>query len=277
MGEEPTKKELTVFAPRKKKIFLEYPKEFFVEEATKLVKLADERGIPLRILGALAIYIHSPEEGRKLHDKFGRKFSDIDLITTGKREDVKEFFTGIGYIPRERMMVIMEEARHIYLHPEKQDLHVDIFFDELNMCHRIDFRKRISVDYPTISLADLVLEKLQIVHINEKDIMDLITLFRYHEVGESDKDEVNAKYIAKLLANDWGFWYTATNNLRRLRDEFLEKYSPDVLTEEDVKVVKEKVDALMDYVEKEPKSMKWKLRAKIGPKVKWYQEVDEIW
>ena len=80
---------------------------------------------------------------------------------------------------------------------------VDVFFDRLDMNHIIDFKNRLELDFPTISLADLLLEKMQIVQINEKDIKDTIILLREHPVEDPDKETINANYVASLLAEDW--------------------------------------------------------------------------
>jgi len=151
-------------------------------------------------------------------------------------------------------------------------VHVDVFFDELRMCHRIDWIKRLEVDKPTIPLADIVLEKLQIVEINPKDIKDLIILFLEHDVANADNETINGKYIAELLSKDWGFWYTSTMNLNKvltLMNEYIQ------LPEDESKRVKERVNKLLTMIENQPKSMGWKMRSRMGTKQKWYMEVEE--
>ena len=133
------------------------------------------------------------------------------------------------------------------------------------------------LDSPTIPLADLVLEKTQIHEINEKDLKDLIVLIRAHEIGETDEKEViNAKYIAKVLAQDWGFWYDATMNLNKVKAMAKKCLKEGKLTEEDYNDVVKKIDKILEYIEKEPKSKKWKKRAKVGTKKKWWRDVEEV-
>ncbi|MBS7655091.1 hypothetical protein KEJ50_01090 [Candidatus Bathyarchaeota archaeon] len=249
-------------------------KKILIDEAVKIVDLGESKGLPLRLMGALAIYVHSSNEAKSLHEALSRQFTDIDLMTTSDREKVKKFFLDIGYKPRERFMAIMAEARHIYEKPEI-GIHVDVFFNELDMCHKIDFRGRLLVDYPTISLADLLLEKLQIVEINEKDVKDVVVLLSDHKIGDDDEKEVvNSGYIAELLAKDWGFYYTVTTNLKKIKT-LADSYS-QVLTEDKIIDVKNKIDEILNKIEEKPKSMSWKVRAKIGTKTKWYKEVEEI-
>jgi len=227
-------------------------------------------------MGALAIRLHSPEYA-ELHKKLKRlgakEFTDIDFMTLGKdRKNIIKFFEEQGYNIDPQVATLFGYKRHIYRNP-KLGIYIDVFFDKLEMCHTIDFTKRLEIDYPTIPLADLLLEKMQIVKINEKDIKDSIVLLRAHAIGENDKNLVNAKYIAELLAKDWGFWYTVTTNLKKLK-AFLQRY--DTLTSKDREDVSEKVKKILDYIDKEPKTMGWKLRARIGSKKKWYRDVEEV-
>jgi len=131
----------------------------------------------------------------------------------------------------------------------------------------------LELDFPTITPSDLLLEKMQIVQITEKDLKDTMILLREHEIKEHENDVINTKYIAKLLSNDWGFYYTVTTNLKKTK-EFLNFF--DALTDEDKNIISEKIDKLLDYIEREPKSLKWKARAKIGTRKKWYREVETI-
>ncbi|MCD6262858.1 hypothetical protein DRO56_03455 [Candidatus Bathyarchaeota archaeon] len=248
------------------------PPEFFVEESKRLVDEAQEEGLIIRIMGALAIWHHSPEY-HDLHRRLGRLgeqvFTDIDFMALNKqRKQLVKFFEKRGYtIPLTYRLHLAQLNRYI-LTGEK--IYIDLFFDKLDMCHCIDFRKRLTLDYPTITLADIVLEKMQIVEITEKDIKDTMVLLRAHDVGETDKEMVNGPYIAKLLAKDWGFWYTVTTNLDKVK-KLLSVY--DVLTDEDRRIIASRIDKLREYIDREPKTMGWKMRAKIGTKKKWYKEV----
>ncbi len=264
------------------------PDELFINDALKIVEEAEKRGIVLRLIGALAIRIHS-REFEDLHKRLGRlgegkqTFSDIDLVGYKKQGSaIKKFFESeMGYIPDRYVIALFGWKRHIYYHP-KGYYHIDVFFNKLEFSHDIYFgdkpgKGRLELDKPTITLADLVLEKVQIHQINEKDIKDLIVLLRAHEIGETDEKEIiNAKYIAKILADDWGFWYDATNNLNKVKF-FADKYfKSGLIDEETLKDVVSKVDKLLDYIEKEPKTKKWKKRAKIGTKKPWYRPVEEV-
>ncbi len=243
----------------------------FVGEAVKIVEGAQEQGIVLRLMGALAVSYHCPQYGH-IHERMERTPTDIDFASYSKfKSKLTTFLQSLGYMTDTRMMSFpsyAEGKRYIY-HGKTQ---VDVFFDELRMCHTIDWSRRLEVDNPTIPLADIVLEKLQIVEINPKDIKDLILLFLEHDVGDTDKETINGKYIAELFSKDWGFYHTSTTNLNKtkaLMGEYIK------LSEDEARTVRERVDRLLLTIENQPKSMGWKMRSRVGTKQKWYTEVSE--
>jgi hypothetical protein len=241
----------------------------FIEEATSIVKGAGERGIPLKLMGALAVSLHCPKYGH-FHEKMERAPTDIDFASYSEfKSKLTTFLQSLGYKTDVRMMsfpAYAEGKRYIY----QGKTQVDVFFDELRMCHTVSWRKRLEVDDPTIPLADIVLEKLQIVEINPKDIKDLILLFLEHDVGDVDEETINGKYIAELLSRDWGFYYTSTTNLKKLVN-LTGQYSE--LSPDESRTVQGRVDKLVSMIEEQPKSMGWKMRSRVGTKQKWYTEV----
>jgi len=248
------------------------PQEDFMKEASRILEVAKERGIKLRLMGAIAFRIHCPTFGH-LQEALGRVLSDIDFMAYGQqRKDIEKLFEGLGY-QTDRMIKMLFGGKRLIFIDSINNRQSDVFFDKLEMCHDVDFKGRLEIDYPTISLVDMLLEKMQIVKLNEKDIIDTIMLFREHEVGNSDKETVNAEYLAKLCANDWGLWRTVTMNLQKVKS-FLPHYNS--LAETDKTDVTTKIDKLLTLIEKESKSMGWTMRAKIGDKKQWYRDVEEV-
>lgn len=254
----------------------EYPRpEVFSQEAIRLVNEASKRGIVLRIMGGLAIYLHSKNfEG--LWNSIGRLgekvFTDIDFMSRlDYSPKILAFLKENGYEPPYRM-AMFDQARKRMIYRGGTVPIVDVFFDQLDMCHRIDLRKRLEVDSPTIPLAELLLEKLEIVRINEKDIKDVIVLVRAHDIADNDNEAVNIAYISKLLSADWGFYYTATTNLQKILD-----YLPrsESISDEDRKHVSQKVNEMLSRIDKTPKTMVWKMREKVGTRKRWYTDVEE--
>ena len=269
--------------------FVGLPEAEFAREAVRIVEAARERGAELRVLGALAIYLHSSEELREKMRSLGRlgegaaTFTDLDLAGYRKHsKEVKRLFEReLGFKPDFYVNRLFGSKRLIYYHPQGL-YHVDVFFDKLEFSHDVEFGKapgkgRLELDYPTISITDLVLEKLQIHEINRKDIVDLIAIFLAHPVSDdSGKENIDGGYIARLLANDWGFWYDATSNLRKVLS-FAERFGEEgALAPEQVSLVKERVEGLERMIEEAPKSKAWIKRSKKGTSKPWYREVGEL-
>ncbi len=141
------------------------------------------------------------------------------------------------------------------------------------LCHEINLVGRLEKEDITIPLAELLLEKMQIVQINEKDVIDTIMLLREHPIGDDDHETINTKIITNTLCSDWGWWRTVTMNLKVV-EERMNLYSD--LTDDDRKVVGKRIKELLDRIEAAPKSLKWKTRAMIGDKMKWYKDVEEL-
>ena len=245
----------------------------FVEEALRYTKEAADKGVPLRILGGLAIYLHSQNESA-LWNSLGRigskVFTDIDLMGYSRlMSKIIEYFESMGYTYSQTALLARGSNRIIFF--GKTIPIVDVFMDKLDMCHTIDFRNRLELDYPTISLADLLLEKLQIVQLNEKDIKDTIVLLRAHDLGGGDRETINTDYIASLLSRDWGFYYTFTTNLAKTKEYI---FTSDALAEhrDDLNG---KIEKIAQRIQSEPKTTGWKMREKVGPRKKWYQDVGD--
>ncbi len=249
----------------------------FVNEAVRIVEGAQKAGVVLRVLGATAFRIHCPGY-EDVHRAMGRELSDIDFVAYSKEERQLEKYVLNGLqLEVERQQAALTPGlyvgRHIYVHKDT-GLHLDVFIDKLNMCHVIDFRNRLQVDSPTVPLAELLLEKMQIVTLNEKDVKDTLMLLAVHEIGDDDNDRINGQYIADLFSKDWGFYYTTSLNLEKVR-KGIERYK-GALKPGDAQRIEERITRLSQMIENTPKSMKWKARAAIGPRVQWYNDVEEV-
>ena len=245
----------------------------FVDEALTLVREAEDAGICLRILGSIAYRLQCPKN-LHLFDDMARVLTDVDFAAMkSDNPEVRDFMVARGYRPDEGVYVASEGARHIYLHPDTA-LNVDVFADELYFCHRIPFKGRLRIDSPTISTTDLLLEKMQIVEINLKDFKDTLVLLLEHPLGDSHSGNkhIDVDYVTGIMSADWGFHHTFTTNLRNVPD-FIAEFS--AIGAGEAEVIRTRVGDLLQAIERAPKSMKWKMRAKIGTRVKWYQEVTE--
>jgi hypothetical protein len=94
-----------------------------------------------------------------------------------------------------------------------------------------------------------------------------------HPLGDTDREMINIKLIASLCSSDWGLWRTVTMNLDKVR-QLSQDYSQ--LSAEQKTMINSQVNIILVRIEQEPKSMAWRLRARVGDRVKWYKDVDDV-
>ena len=244
----------------------------FEDELKRIMAASEEAGVILRVIGSLAFQMHCSEYGY-LQAALGREYTDIDFAGyRNQTREVQDLMKSLGYEEIREVIIMSEGDRSIFNH-QQSDLHVDVFYDKLDFSHVISWNHRLEVDNPTIPLSELLLEKMQIFQINEKDIIDTIMLLLEHPFGDSDDEVINIDRIAQLLAKDWGLWRTTTMNLNKVQ---LMVGSYSQLGDTEQAQVLSQVDVAQERIEAEPKSTGWRLRARVGDRVKWYKEVDEV-
>jgi hypothetical protein len=244
----------------------------FIAYANDIVAEASKQGAIIRLLGAVAFNIHCPTYGR-FQQEAKRHFTDLDFAAYFTHNDaIRKAFLKLGFEEDREVAVVYARQRLIFFKPGTE-LHVDIFFDKLDFCHPIPWTGRLEIDNPTIPLAELLLEKMQIVQINQKDVIDTIMLLREHPLNTGDQETINANRIAGMCAKDWGLWRTVTMNLQKT-SEISKGYA--WLAEDDRAVVIGRITQLLKIINNEPKTTTWNIRSKIGDRVKWYKEVHEV-
>ena len=253
----------------------EYPKpEEYLTEARRLTDEGQKLGLILRVMGPIALHFYFPDYVdlyRSMERLGDRVFTDIDYASYGKcRGKIVPFFEKHSYTLEKRAAMLSGNTRHIYYSPRIPM--IDVFFDQLSYNHPIDYRGRLEIHPYCVSLTDLLLQKLQIVQINDKDLKDGMLLLLAAEVGDNDKDMINAKYVAKLMSDDWGFYYTSTTNLDKIKSS---SGNVSVLADQHRAIIAKKADQLIQAIENAPKTGKWKGRAKVGTKKPWYNEVSD--
>lgn len=247
-------------------------REKFENEVKRISEAAKQSGLMLRLLGSLAFQTHCPEFGF-LQAKLGRTYTDIDFAGYVRQaRQIGAMLASLGYDEDREIFVVTEGSRAIFEHPASS-LHVDVFYEKLDFCHVIRWNGRLEADWPTIPLAEMLLEKMQIVKINEKDLIDTIMLLLEHPLGEIDAGTINMAHTARLCAADWGLWRTTTMNLAKVKQmaQTYPQLSPDQKDR-----VAAQVDNALAWLEDEPKPLAWRLRARVGDRIKWYKDVDEV-
>jgi hypothetical protein len=234
------------------------------EEALRILDASSSGRVVLKLLGGVAIAIRCPSASQ---DGLRRKYLDLDFVGHVKQSGaISKLFREMGYQPRQRFNAMMGGKRLVFNDLVNQR-RVDIFLDVFEMCHRFDFRQRVELEPRTLPLADLLATKLQIVQINEKDFSDVTSLLLDHEIGSGDGETINGPYIARLCASDWGMCKTFSMNLSKLRLALQSLPLPPV----DSELVNSRIETLLRMIEEEPKSLGWKLRARVGERLPWYE------
>jgi hypothetical protein len=239
-----------------------------VDESRRLLDAARDAGTTLALLGGVAVRLHAAD----IPPALDREYKDIDFaVPKGKGSNADTLLSASGYEP-EPSFNAMNGNERLLFHDLEHGRQVDVFVGSFRMCHVIPLSARLSPDQPTVPLAELLLTKLQIVELNEKDVRDTLLLFHGHDVADHDDDAVNGARIAALCGSDWGLWRTITHNLERCR-EMLGDYD---LPDEDRRQISQRFAAVLARIEAEPKSRGWKLRAKIGERKRWYDLPEEV-
>jgi hypothetical protein len=237
--------------------------------AQHIIAAATEQGLTLRLLGGLAIRLHSPSA---THRTFARAYPDIDLATPRREgQAVEQLLSALGYTPDKSFNLLNGASRLLFYDPV-YNRQIDVFVGSFEMCHRIPITERLQLEPLTLPLAELLLTKLQIVQINEKDLRDLLALLLDHPLGATDQETINVARISQLCGSDWGLWKTITINLDTLRS-FVVSYALD---EADRQTIQTRIDDLRQALDAAPKSLKWKTRAVIGERLQWYELPEEV-
>jgi hypothetical protein len=235
-----------------------------VTEGRRVLGAARDAGLTLRLLGGVAVHVRS----RGLPPSLTREYKDLDFATSKKSAgDLQKLLRDLGYEPHLGFNAMNGRERLLF-YDNPNERQVDVFVKSFRMCHEIPLEDRLTVDEDTVPLAELLLTKLQIIELNEKDVRDTVALLLEHEVTDDDEG-VNASHVAALCGEDWGLCRTISQNLEALRGR-LAQY------EVDRDVVSSRVTLLLERIEAVPKSRSWRLRAKVGERKRWYELPEEV-
>jgi hypothetical protein len=226
---------------------------------------AREAQVALRATGGLAVWLRCPSAREA---PLARDYKDLDLVApAGVARAVTGLLDSLGYVADEEFNQLHGHQR-LYFWDAANDRQLDVFIDRITMSHDLDLAKRVDLDEDTITLADLLLTKLQVFEINEKDLKDAAALLADHSL---DGGEIEANRITSLLGSDWGWWRTATQNLDKVA-----AYAASLDRFEGAATVTNRVEELKRRIDQAPKSMRWRARARVGERMRWYELPEEI-
>jgi hypothetical protein len=237
-----------------------------IVESERITDAAASGGVTLKLMGGAAVCRHCPSATRV---PLKRKYGDLDFASLSKqRKGVQELFPGLGYEAEERFNLMQGNRRLMFIDTAHRR-QIDVFLDQVKMSHVIDLRSRLGGNGPCMTPADLLLSKLQIYEANRKDVVDVVALLLDHPISDDDEDAVDGSYVARLAAQDWGLYRTLQLNTERVRSELR---GLDVARD----LVEHRLGDLWRRIDAEPKSSRWRLRARVGDRVRWYELPEEV-
>lgn len=237
------------------------------QAASMILQESSKAGIETRLLGGMAVYLTSP----CTHDEpYARRIEDLDFAVSSKQGyQFSRLLESAGFAGDHEFNSIHGETRMLF---SSELTDIDVFVEEFAQCHKMNLAKTFKKTKSVIPLSCLVLTKLQVVEINRKDIMNILALLHDHPLSDQGSDEeiLSIPMLKDVLGSDWGWYTTVTDNISKIR-----KMLPELGLKEDEKLLNDRLEQFGRLAESFPKSLKWKLRAKIGRSVPWYELPEE--
>lgn len=238
------------------------PLDDILQEARRILGAAEEAGVLLRLIGGTGVKLVAPSAREGVWSR--GPGNDIDLVGLSKQgRAIEELFVALGYQPNPGFNLLHGGRRLQMMDIPRQRIY-DIFLDVFEMCHSFRFADRLTLKRETLPIADLLVTKLQIVHLNEKDVRDIVALLADCEIGLSH-DEIDISRILSMCARDWGLFTTCLENLRKVTNYISNNADgpSDHLTA--------KVESICELMIEAPKSLRWRSRALVGRRLLWYE------
>jgi hypothetical protein len=231
------------------------PREL-IAAGRRLVAAGAAASVPLRLLGGAGVILHCP---RTLGGVPHREIGDLDVIIPASAgRGIAVVFESEGYTADRRFNAMQGDRRMIFNGPVGK---VDVFVDNFELCHKLELGSRLELESEVLPAADLLLTKLQVVELTQKDLDDIALLLTEHALAEGPGDHIDVAYLSHLMADDWGLWRTSSQTLTGVAER-----RPDVA---------DKAHQLGEAFEAAPKTRRFRMRARIGERKRWYEIPDE--
>lgn len=241
------------------------------EEAVRLVDILQKKGLVVRLLGGVAVRLRCPHA---THRALNRVYADLDFVTYKRQaRQVRDALIEQGYTADRRFNALHGERRLLFF-DEARERQIDIFLGTFEMCHKLTLEPRLAQHAQTLSPADLLLTKLQIVQLNAKDIQDTLAIlldFAPQIATTQPGNDLDMQWIARLCAQDWGWFTTVNDNLEKIAQQ-----APSYVEAEEAALVAQRVALMKEILEQEPKSARWRMRLLVGRKMLWYELPEEV-
>jgi putative nucleotidyltransferase-like protein len=241
-----------------------------LDEGRRLVAALEAEGLRARLLGGAGVALHGHGP---LPPALGRTYGDLDFVV--RRRDSAGFrhvLEASGYQPNQRFNAVHGHRRLLY-YDDPRDRQIDAFIGDFAMCHALDLDARLPGTGESIAPADLLLTKLQVVEINDKDLLDVVALLIDHPVADRGDEAIERGRVGAVLGRDWGWHTTVTDNLVHLAERLERVADLDGVVRDRVRG---SIDELGAIARTAPKSLRWRTRARVGRRVPWYELPEEV-
>lgn len=245
-----------------------------VAETRRIIEAAGASGLTIRAVGGVGVALVAPTVAFLLPR---RTYHDIDLVAPARTAKVVRLVTDLGYAPATTFNTLNGSERLLF--HDADGRRIDVFIDTLRMCHELRLAERLALEaWPsTLAPADLLLSKLQIVELTDRDAQDVLALLADHELSEGDGAGIGLRRIREVCDRDWGWWRTVDDNLAGLVARWIEPLEPHESAPVGARSrATDRARALRDALASSPKTLAWRLRAAIGPRVRWYDLPEEL-
>jgi|SRR5215211_220913 len=239
-------------------------------EAIRIIDAGERAGVPLRATGGVGVALICPSARRP---PLARRYQDIDFVGSSRQATaIGKLMLELGYEPEEEFNVLHGQRRLFFLERE-HNRQADVFLDRIEMCHRLDLDGRSTLHPQSLAPADLLLSKLQVIETNEKDYKDAVAVLADHDLTVDDQG-ISINRVNELCANDWGWWRTVTMVAERTH-KFARELSQGPEGGE-LEHVPDRIRHLLVELERATKSRRWKMRARVGDRVRWHDDPEDI-
>src|SRR3954452_16360058 len=142
-----------------------------VIEAGRIMNAATEANVRLRVLGRIGVALVCPTIRRLTPT---RTYHDIDLAAPVGTPAIGRLLTDLGYEGARRFNTLNGSERLLFHDPDGR--RIDVFIGTLRMGPELVLDDAFASPSWTLPPADLVLSKLQIVELTDRDAQDLLAL-----------------------------------------------------------------------------------------------------
>jgi hypothetical protein len=240
-----------------------------IAEARRLYARAQAEGITARLLGGAAVALSTDTP---LPAVLQRPYKDLDYVV--RRSDARrwrDFLEANGY-DADTQFNALHGAQRLLHFDIANSRQLDTFVSSFAMCHAIELEDRMPAGSPTLAPEDILLTKLQIFEVNDKDLIDSIALLLSHPVTSGSQPGISRERLAKVVGADWGWFTTVSDNLAKVGARIQSAGLDDAA----VQTVSERLAQVREVMATAPKSLKWRARARIGRRLPWYDLPEEV-